>query len=101
MPLQPPPPGEPRRRADAEAVLRAWIQRAVDIDSHAGRRMEDFGLPMPVMAAAAAEVERSGVKVSMGAGNVFHARWNGKAHVVVQARPFASRIVRIRSTLEA
>ena len=93
-------PGASEKRSNAESLLCLWLQKCVDLDGASGRRMEDFGVPLVVIAKAAEAVERSGAKVVVGAGNVFHVRWRGDIPIVVQNRPFASRIVRIKQTEE-
>lgn len=61
--------------------------------------MEEFAVPggQTAMEAASESLRSRGVGVVMGAGNVFHFRWNGESALVVHSRPLASRVVRLRN----
>ena len=90
-------PGDESRRARSEAVSGAWMQRVVDLDGAAGRKMSDFCVPMDALRQTAEHLELNGVRVVAGAGNVFHVRHVGSDPVVVQSRPLASRVVRLKT----
>ena len=91
-------PDERNRRAAAENMVAAWMQRVVDVDGAAGRKMSDFCVPMDALRQTAETLESRGVRVVAGAGNVFHVRQVGRDPVVVQSRPLASRVVRLKNS---
>lgn len=87
------------RKAAADLdFARSWVTSQIASEVAAGRSQEDF--PMKSLAATVeatrGEMEKRGMYALQGGGNVFYVRWSPRGPIVVQARPFAHRVVRLR-----
>ena len=95
------PPAEQARRAAAEvALVSSWVAVQIAADEGAGRSQADFptkDLPATVEATRGAMRAR-GLTAHQGAGNIFYHKSTPRGPVVVQARPFAQRVVRLRTS---
>ncbi len=91
-------PGSETKRKLAEATLRSWLVDTIERDRQAGRKMTEFAVPggeKQIRVVADSMIKR-GIGVVLGSGNVFHIRWKNQYPIVIQSRPWASRIVRIK-----
>ena len=87
------------RRAAADLDLaRSWVSAQIAREIAAGRSQADF--PNKNLAATVestrGEMEKRGMFALQGGGNVCYIRLSPRGPVVVQARPFAQRVVRLR-----
>ena len=91
-------PAEADRRKVAErTIVEAWIGSQIAIDEAAGRSQDDFptkNLSATVEATKGAIASR-GLYAYQGGGNIFYHKSTPSGPVVVQARPFAQRVVRL------
>ena len=94
------PPAEQARRAAADLGLaRAWVSFQIVKEEAAGRSQADFpnkNLPATVEATQG-EMARRGMIAIQGGGNICYVRLSSRGAIVVQARPFAQRVVRLRT----
>lgn len=87
------------RKAAADLdFARSWVTSQIAKEVAAGRSQADFpnkNLPATVEATRG-EMEKRGMHAIQGGGNVCYIRWSPRGPIVVQARPFAQRVVRLR-----
>ena len=93
------PLAEQARRAAAEASLVwAWVSVQIGTDERVGRSQSDFPTKdLPATVEATREImRRKGLNAHQGGGNIFYHKSTPRGPVIVQARPFAQRVVRLR-----
>lgn len=76
----------------------AWIRARIDHDERRGRSQSDFstaGLSRAVEEAAP-EMRKYGFETHQGGGNVFYVSYRKTGPLVIQSRPLAQRVVRLK-----
>ena len=76
----------------------AWVGRIIRQDEKGGRRQSEFAVPglSEKIRSDTDKYRKDGVDVFQGGGNIFFASDKTGEPIVLQSRPLAQRVVRLR-----